>query len=58
MFEIQSVLAVQETVYVKLFINIKRLCIFLFPPILLFNPLQFSPIIRKIPCCFVFGATL
>ena len=32
--------------------------IFLFPAILLFNPLQFSPISRKIPCCFVFGATL
>ncbi len=30
--------------------------IFSFPPILLLKPLQFSPMIQKIPCCFVLGA--
>ena len=29
-----------------------------FPPILLLKPLQFSPLIQNIPCCFVFGAVL
>ena len=32
------------------------LAIFWFPPILLLNPLQFSPMSRNIPGCFVFGA--